>query len=231
MADAPAGLRGLYAITDAGLQPPERLCERVSLAIIGGAALIQYRDKSADARLRLAQAGALAELCRLRAVPLIINDDVALAADCGADGVHLGRDDAAVELARRRLGDAAIIGVSCYNRLDLAHRAAEQGADYVAFGRFFVSGTKPDAVQADSALIEEAKRRWPLPVAVIGGLTPYNAAALVAAGADMLAVVRGVFAADDVSRAAAAYAALFDQARGTGHRAPADGTPPAPQGE
>jgi thiamine-phosphate pyrophosphorylase len=186
----------------------------VAQAIDGGARLIQYRDKSTDQRLRRRQAGELAQLCRERAVRLIINDDVALAADCGADGVHLGRDDAGPAAARRVLGDRAIIGVSCYNRLELAGQAVDQGADYLAFGRFFSSRTKPDAVQADTSLIGTAKRRWSLPVAVIGGITPYNAAALLAAGADMLAVVRGVFAGDDIRAAAAAYAALFAEPGG-----------------
>lgn len=212
MPEGTGDLRGLYAITDAGLQAPEQLCERVALAIDGGAALIQYRDKSGDARLRRTQADALAQLCRARSVRLIVNDDVALAAECGADGVHLGRDDTNLAEARRVLGDSAIVGVSCYNRLELAREAADRGADYLAFGRFFSSQTKPEAVQADSALIVEAKRRWPLPVAVIGGITPYNAAPLLAAGADMLAVVQGVFAAADVRKAAAAYTTLFGRA-------------------
>lgn len=202
-------LRGLYAITDAALQPAELLCERVARAIEGGAALVQYRDKSGDTALRRSQARALAELCRAHGTTLIVNDDPALAADCGAHGVHLGRDDADLSAARRCLGDAAIIGVSCYNRLEHARRAVDEGADYLAFGRFFSSQTKPDAVHAGRELIVEAKRRWALPVAVIGGITPYNAAPLVAAGADMLAVVRGVFAAGDIRAAAAAYTGLF----------------------
>jgi thiamine-phosphate pyrophosphorylase len=225
MADTPASLRGLYAITDAGLQPPEALCERVALAIDGGATVIQYRDKSGDVRFRLAQTRALANLCHKHAVRLIINDDVVLAADCGADGVHLGRNDTGLPTARQLLGDAAIIGVSCYNRLELAQQAADQGADYLAFGRFFASQTKPDAVQADRALIVEARRRWPrLPIAVIGGITPGNARPLVTAGADLLAVVRGVFAAADVRQAAAAYAALFEHAHTTGIPAASAGT-------
>jgi thiamine-phosphate pyrophosphorylase len=209
MRPSPESLRGLYAITDAGLQPAGLLCERVSLAINGGAALIQYRDKSTDARLRLKQAQALAALCRQHDVRLIINDDVALAADCGADGVHLGRHDTDLTTARRLLGDAAILGVSCYNRLDLAQQAVDAGADYLAFGRFFPSQTKPDAIQTDVQLIRDAKQCWSLPVAVIGGITPYNAAPLLAAGADMLAVIHGVFGAGDVRQAAADYVALF----------------------
>lgn len=209
-------LRGLYAITDAALQPAEQLCERVSQAIDGGAVLIQYRDKSGDERLRRKQAQALAALCAQRSVRLIINDDVALAADCGADGVHLGKDDTGLAIARRLLGDTAIIGVSCYNRLELARQAADAGADYLAFGRFFPSQTKPGAIQAGVELIGEAKTRFPLPVAAIGGITPYNAAPLLAAGADMLAVIHGLFGATDVRQAAADYAALFTHEAGVG---------------
>jgi len=204
-------LRGLYAITDARLQSPDAFYRRVSLAIDGGASIIQYRDKSADRRLRLEQAQALVELCRARGARLIVNDDVALAASCGADGVHLGRDDASLSAARQRLGETAIIGVSCYNSLELAQAAVGQGADYLAFGRFFPSQTKPDAVQADLELIREAKRRWAVPIAAIGGITADNAAALLRAGADMLAVVQGVFAAADVREAAARYAVLFNR--------------------
>jgi thiamine-phosphate pyrophosphorylase len=207
-------LSGLYAITDANLQPADELVERVYSAIEGGARLIQYRDKSADAGLRLRQANALADLCRQHGVPLIINDDVELTAECGAQGVHLGRDDAEPLTARRLLGDNAIIGVSCYNSLRRALRAAEQGADYVAFGRFFTSRTKPAAVQADVALIQAARQRLGLPIAAIGGITRYNAAPLISAGVSMLAVVQGVFAAPDIRRAAAAYAALFQPSTG-----------------
>lgn len=207
-------LRGLYAITEASLQSPGQLLERVAQALEGGARVLQYRDKSDDAALRLREARGLAELCRAHGVPLIINDDVQLAADSGADGVHLGKDDADPAAARRRLGAQAIIGVSCYNQWQRAQRAAEQGADYIAFGRFFASRTKPAAVQADVQLIARARQELGLPVVAIGGITPHNGVSLVAAGADMLAVVQGVFAAADVRRAAAAYAALF---AGTGN--------------
>ena len=123
--------------------------------------------------------------------------------------MHLGRDDADIATARRVLGESAIIGVSCYNRLDLAQQAFEAGADYLAFGRFFPSQTKPDAVRAEVSLIREARRRWNLPVAAIGGITPANAGVLLEAGADLLAVVHGVFGAEDVRQAAADYARLF----------------------
>lgn len=221
MNEAQASLRGLYAITDATLQPADALEARVAQAIAGGAAIIQYRDKSPAARHRLQQARSLAQLCRARGALLIINDDVALAQACGAHGVHLGRDDAAIAAARKHLGDAAIVGASCYDSLECAARAVGEGADYLAFGRFFPSDTKPDAVQASLSLIGASKRRWPLPVAAIGGITPYNAEVLLTAGVDMLAVVRGVFAASDVRGAAAAYASLFN--RGADTRAPAPG--------
>jgi thiamine-phosphate pyrophosphorylase len=204
-------LSGLYAITDAALQEPEQLPERVARAIDGGARLVQYRDKSGDRAARLHQARVLAELCRARGALLIINDDAELAADSGADGVHLGRDDGDPAAARRRLGAGAIIGVSCYDQWPRAVQAVEQGADYIAFGRFFPSRTKPQAVQASLDLIRRAKQQLALPVAAIGGITPRNGAQLVAAGADMLAVVQGVFAAADIRQAASAYAALFDR--------------------
>ncbi len=210
MSHPAARLAGLYAITDAGLQAEEELEEHVALAIAGGARLIQYRDKSDNSRLRLRQAHALTALCETHDVPLIINDDVELAAECGAAGVHLGRDDASLDSARKLLGDHVIIGISCYNRPELARRAAEQGADYIAFGRFFPSDTKPDAIQATPALIAESRQRWGLPVAAIGGITPDNAGQLLDAGADMLAVVRGVFGASDIRQAAAEFARQFE---------------------
>lgn len=211
-------LSGLYVITDASLQEPAQLPERVARAIAGGARLVQYRDKSGDRALRLRQARALAETCRAGAALLIINDDIQLAADSGADGVHLGQDDADPAEARRRLGAQAIVGVSCYDQWPRAARAVEQNADYIAFGRFFPSRTKPQAVQASLDLIRRAKQQLGVPVAAIGGITAQNGAPLVAAGADMLAVVRGVFAAQDIRQAAGAYATLFRQGTNEAHR-------------
>jgi thiamine-phosphate pyrophosphorylase len=213
-------LHGLYVITDATLQRPDRLEERVAQALQGGARLVQYRDKSSDAAFRRRQARGLAELCARFSVPLIVNDDVQLAADSGAQGVHLGSDDTDPATARRLLGDDAIIGVSCYNDWQRAADAARQPVDYLAFGRFFPSRTKPNAVAAGVDLIRRAKQQLPLPVAAIGGITPDNGAALLAAGADLLAVVQGVFAAADVRSAAARYARLF-------HRNPANVEIPA----
>lgn len=197
--------RGLYAITDG---PRDDLLEVCASALTGGARMLQYRDKTADASRRLAEASALRHLCGLHGVPLIINDDVALAAAVEADGVHLGEDDQDLAVARRQLRPGAIIGVSCYDSLDRAADLARRGASYLAFGAFFASPTKPAARRATPGLLQAA-RQLQLPLVAIGGITPDNAPELIAAGADFLAAISGVFAAEDVRSAAAAYAALF----------------------
>jgi thiamine-phosphate pyrophosphorylase len=201
---------GLYAITESRSTTPGTIIEQVTLAIDGGAVMIQYRDKHLPREERGLEARALATLCRERDVPLIINDDIELAAACGAAGVHLGQDDAPVSRARRRLGQRAIIGVSCYNRMERARTAAGTDASYVAFGRFFPSKTKPGALQAQPALLKQARREISLPIVAIGGITPANGAELVHAGADLLAVIHGVFGQTDIRAAARRYAALFD---------------------
>jgi thiamine-phosphate pyrophosphorylase len=200
---------GLYAITDAEFKS-EALAAQVELAIQGGARVIQYRDKSDDTAQRLAESEAILAVCRHHNIPLLINDDIELAAHIGAHGVHLGRDDAALAAARERLGESAIIGVSCYNRFELAQAAEAAGADYIAFGRFFSSGTKPQAAQAAPELLQRARAELHCPVVAIGGITPDNGAQLIQAGADMLAVIRGVFAADDVTQAAQSLQKLFE---------------------
>ncbi len=203
-------LRGLYAITDAGLVPGHSLCSQVEAAIRGGARVIQYRDKGKDQTRRIREAGLLLSICRAHRVPLIINDDLTLAEAVGADGIHLGRDDVPLRLARERLGSAAIIGVSCYNQMERARRAESDGADYVAFGRFFASLTKPHAVSADIDLLREARAEIRLPLVAIGGITPENGSLLVRAGADMLAVIRGVFGRQDIATAARRFSRLFE---------------------
>jgi thiamine-phosphate pyrophosphorylase len=201
--------RGLYAITDAELIPADKMVQAVARAIQGGAAMIQYRDKADGPERRRFEAQDLVTLCRPLGTPLIINDDVELAAEVGADGVHLGRDDGAVGRARALLGEGPIIGVSCYNELERAREAVADGADYVAFGSFFPSTTKPDAVRADTALLQAARAELSVPIVAIGGITPENGAALVEAGADLLAVITGVFGQEDVESAARAYSRLF----------------------
>ncbi|MCG6966908.1 MAG: thiamine phosphate synthase [Chromatiaceae bacterium] len=208
-------LRGLYLITDDRRSGPDALLAAVAAALRGGARVVQYRDKGTDTARRLAEAQALAGLCRAHQVPLLINDDVELAISVGADGVHLGRDDADLPSARARLPAGSLIGVSCYNRLELARDAASRGADYIAFGSFFPSPTKPQAVRADPGLLRHARRELRLPTVAIGGISPENGAALVRAGADMLAVISAVFAAPDVTAAAQAFARCFDPAEET----------------
>lgn len=204
-------LRGLYAITSAALcRTPDALPPAVEAALAGGARLVQYRDKEGDAAQRRANARRLLERCRAHHALFIVNDDVELALAIGADGVHLGTADLPLRDARRRLGGLATIGVSCANVLERAVAAQDEGASYVAFGRFFASRTKPDAPPAGLALLREARARLHVPICAIGGITPANGAALVEAGAGMLAAVEGVFGVSDIAGAARAYARLFD---------------------
>ncbi len=200
--------RGLYAITDG---PRADLLDVCTAALAGGACLLQYRDKTGDSSRRHAEALALLRLCRAHDVPLIVNDDALLAQAIGADGVHLGEDDAVLAQARERLGAEAIIGVSCYDSLDRAADLARRGASYLAFGAFFASPTKPGARRATPALLRDA-RSFGLPLVAIGGITPDNAHGVIEAGADFVAAITGVFGADDVRSAAARYASLFTDA-------------------
>lgn len=204
-------LRGLYAITDSVLLAEGRLLPYVEAALKGGARLLQYRDKSTDHPRRLAEARALQALCADYHASLIINDDCALAAELGV-GLHLGQTDGSLAEARRRLGPEAIIGATCHAQLALAEQAQAAGASYLAFGRFFDSQTKPGAPAATPALLAEAKARFHRPLVAIGGVTRDNAPLLIAQGADLLAVVHALFAADstaEVERRARAFSALF----------------------
>ncbi|ATB66057.1 thiamine phosphate synthase [Pseudomonas mosselii] len=203
-------LRGLYAITDSQLLAG-RFLSHVEAALEGGVCLLQYRDKSDDAGRRLREAEALTKLCERYGTQLIINDDAELAARLGV-GVHLGQTDGPLTPARALLGRQAIIGSTCHASLDLAQQAASEGASYVAFGRFFNSVTKPGAPAASVELLERARAQVKLPIAVIGGITLDNAAPLVAHGADLLAVIHGLFGADsaqEVTRRARTFNALF----------------------
>lgn len=203
-------LHGLYVITDTTAQRGRDLVAAVRQGIEGGARVVQYRDKSGDADLRLSEAQALRAVTAEHGVLLLINDDVALAQRVGADGVHLGRDDQDLLGARQALGAGAIIGASCYNRVDLAEQAIAQGADYCAFGAVFPSSTKPEAVAASLALLQEARACLPVPICAIGGINADNAASVISAGADMLAVISAVFAAADIQAAARRIARQFE---------------------
>jgi thiamine-phosphate pyrophosphorylase len=192
-------LRGLYAITpDVG-----EVERKVRLALEGGVALLQYRSKTGSEM----QARAVVRLAREFGVPVIINDEVQLALELGADGAHLGRDDGDLSQARVRLKDR-ILGASCYNDRALAHAAVKAGADYVAFGSVFPSPTKPAAVRAPLGLFQEAKALG-VPLAAIGGITLENAPQLIAAGADLLAVISDLFDAPDIRQRARDYGKLF----------------------
>ncbi len=206
MPHAPIAPRGVYLIT-----PDEtdsaRLLERVK-PLLAGTTWLQYRNKSVDAPTRLAQAQALQALCAEAGVPLIINDDAALALAVGAAGVHLGEDDGDIAAARALLGPQAIIGASCYDELGLARRAVQAGASYVAFGAFFPSRSKLTPRRASPDLLRQSAALG-VPRVAIGGLTPDNSRPVVDAGADLIAVISGVFAEDDPVAALQAYRRCF----------------------
>lgn len=201
-----ARVRGLYAITDAANLQRSDYAARIEGALRGGARVLQYRDKTDDTARRREQAHTLARLCAHYGALFIVNDDIELARAVGA-GVHLGRDDGAIAHARATLAGQPI-GVSCYNELARAEAAYAAGADYIAFGAFYPSATKPHAVVATPALLH-ATRALPLARVAIGGITPDNGVALLAAGADALAAIDGVFAQPNVETSARRYAALF----------------------
>lgn len=204
-------IHGLYAIADTHLLSDKHLDNAVTLALLGGATLIQYRDKSPEVKQRYQQALSLQLICRQYNVPLIINDDVALASQIGADGVHLGQGDLSLASAREILSTEAIIGVSCYNQLAQAIAAEQAGADYVAFGRLFPSKTKPEPIYASLELLREARKILHLPIVAIGGMTPENTPPVIKAGANAVAVISGLFKSSDIQATATAYQRLFPE--------------------
>lgn len=207
MTHVPAAPHGVYLIT-----PDEadtaRLLARVQPLLAAGACWLQYRNKTADDALRREQAAALLPLCRAHGVALIINDDAALALAIGADGAHLGEDDGGIAAARALLGPDAILGASCYDDPTLAERAVAAGASYVAFGAFFPSRSKATTRRAHPDLLRQSAALG-VPRVAIGGLTPDNAGPVIAAGADLVAVISSVFEAGDPVAALRAYLACF----------------------
>ena len=199
---------GLYAVTPE-LTDSIVLVSKVEAALRGGARVIQYRSNSIEDSLRRSQAGEIARLCRIWNALFIVNDSVELACEVDADGVHLGKDDGDVVVARAVLGPGKRIGVSCYNEMARARAAVSQGADYVAFGSFFPSTTKPLALRAGVELLRIAASEIALPVVAIGGINEDNAAGLIAAGADAVAVVSALFDAPDIEAQARRFACLF----------------------
>ena len=202
-------LRGLYAITDERLMTEADFLTKAESALLGGARLIQYRDKSSNIEKRFKQALALKKLCEQNNSLLIINDDIELANTVQADGVHLGKDDTSINQARQLLGEHSIIGVSCYDQLDLAVAAEKAGANYIAFGAFFPSPTKPQARTASLELLKTAKQQLHIPVCGIGGINVDNANTLIEQGADMTAVITDLFASSDIQTTASQIARLF----------------------
>ena len=206
----PLPRRGLYAITPE-LDRVENLERLVEAALRGGACMVQFRDKSSHRTAREKTARALQRLCNQFKAPLIINDDVPLAATINADGVHLGQDDISLSTARALLGDRCLIGVSCYNDSERALMAAKEGANYVAYGSFFPSPTKPNALRANLSLVRETRAKLSVPLVGIGGITPENASPLIAAGIDLLAVITAVFDTPDPTGASRRFVELFNQ--------------------
>jgi thiamine-phosphate pyrophosphorylase len=201
-------LRGLYAITDDSLLR-DRLLAAVEAALLGGCRVVQYRSKHVDSSRQLEEAAILLALCKQYGAQLLINDSVQLALAVGAHGVHLGQDDMPIAQARQQLGKTAVIGITCHDSLILALDAQQAGADYVAFGRFFPSSTKQSAPPADLQVLTQARQTLDIPVVAIGGITLDNAPTVLAAGADMLAVVGDLFNATDITSRTRAYCALF----------------------
>lgn len=199
---------GLYAITQTEEKSSATIIQEVLLALKGGASVIQYRDKTPDDAIYLAKE--LLSLCKQYNAPLLINDNVELAHHIGANGVHLGKDDGDIISARKKLGSKAIIGVSCYDDLAAALHAERQGAGYVAFGRFFPSTSKPLAAPAQLETLHQAKNKIQIPIIAIGGILPSNGDQLLKAGANVLAVIGGVFT-HDPEQSAKAYLKLFSQ--------------------
>lgn len=199
--------RGLYAVTQTDNKSANTIIFEVEAAIRGGAVVVQYRDKHPADGLFLASE--LVKTCHRHNVPLIINDDIELAARSGADGVHIGREDEAIEQARKRLGADAIIGVSCYDLVERAIEAQAQGATYVAFGRFFPSTSKPLAAPAKIETLIQAKQLLKIPIVAIGGIMPENGAQLLAAGADLLAAIGGLFGNNLPEQSARTFQELF----------------------
>ncbi len=200
--------RGIYAITDCANNTERELLEKSEKILKTGISLFQYRNKESDQQKKKRLSQELQSLCLQHNVPFIVNDDVALAKDISADGVHLGKDDGDIHLARKTLG-AKIIGVSCYSDIDRATEAAKSGADYIAFGAFFPSITKPDAKKAEIDLVVQAKLQLSIPIVAIGGITPENAKPLIDANIDYLAVISGLYSASDTIMATQNYNDLF----------------------
>lgn len=210
-----SSIHGLYAITSPALGSESSLQDQVTAAIRGGAKIIQYRDKQADSIQRRERATMLREVCSSSGAMLIINDDADLACEIDADGVHIGTTDGKFADVRARIGAARWLGISCYDSLPPALAAQDAGADYVAFGSVYPSPTKPRAARASLELLTEARRQLRVPIVAIGGITLDNAAHVIAAGVDAVAVISGLFETPDIETTARDFSKLFDSVEQT----------------
>lgn len=202
-------LHGIYAITDAKLMGPN-LIDMVEQSILGGIHILQYRNKTADIEQQEKEAQLLSQLCKKRKILFLVNDDIELAIKVDADGVHLGQNDTLIKEARNSLGKNKIIGITCHNKIELAQKAQNDGADYVAFGRFYPSKTKPNATQANLSLISSARKLISIPIVAIGGITPDCAPSLLKEGAHMLAIVHGIFGQHDILHATRQFVKIYN---------------------
>ncbi len=203
-------MKGLYIVTP-DWDDTAKMVEVTEKALMGGAQIVQYRHKTAGPELRLEQAKALQGLCRRYGKPFIINDYVDLCLELDTDGIHVGGMDAPVKKVRAAVGPDKIVGASCYGDLELARKATRDGASYVAFGGFYPSRVKKYPVTTPQNIVSDWKKEMPdMPVCVIGGMSVENAAPLVELGADMVAVVSGVYFQDDPEAAARGFAQLFE---------------------
>ena len=202
-------IAGLYAITP-DLEDTARLCQMVEASILGGASVVQYRNKMANEALRFAQASALLPICRQHQIPLIINDHLDLFLALGADGLHIGGADGDISAIKQRIGEHKILGVSCYTDFANAEKAEKAGADYVAFGACFPSNTKPHAPRAELTLFAQAKA-LSIPCVAIGGITLDNADSVIKAGASAIAVIGELFNRDleETKTVAQQFSSLF----------------------
>jgi len=206
-------LRGLYAITNGSFGEKKKWLSDIENAIKGGVKIIQYRSKTNDEEFEIRRAGLLKRLCEKHNCILIINDNAVLAKKINADGLHVGKNDISINKAKKILGENSIIGVSCYNDLGRARSAEKNNASYVAFGSFFQSMTKPDAVSADIKILKRAKSELGIPICAIGGINRENAKDVINAGVDMIALMSGIFLVSDINHEARHISSLFNKSR------------------
>lgn len=201
-------ISGPYAITP-DLNQTNDLLNKTRQVLEGGVKLVQYRNKSANESLRREQAKLLLSLCREYNALLIINDHLEIAIEIDADGVHVGKNDVSVSAAKNQLGQNKIVGTSCYNQLDLAMQAQKDGADYIAFGAFFSSLTKPNAVSVSISLVNQAQKALSIPIVGIGGIQLTNARTVIQSGCAAIAVCHDLFQAENIKATAEHYVQLF----------------------